>query len=322
MEEKKETVLKNEENEFDKALKLAKELLNDPKKVRINMAFTDLDENDEIDDEGVDKEDDGKTISDKMTLRLKMALDRVKVYYQDLRNYLAKFSNLSFRSNKSGDVYLVKNKVLFRVTVFSRALKVYFALNPKAVDPKYHTVNMKKVKKYEAIPVMLRVSSDRSFKYLLELVEMVAKKHKLKDSGKVYENDYVSLVQSNSQEILSLLGYDDLLVKSANKESSDVLPNNVAKNAQILVTNPNKDKVERVEYVVTVGELSAGFKDKYEVTLQLLKDVGMAPVEANYLKVAASGECRYPVHIIANDYDLQALKMIIITGGNVVKYVN
>ena len=322
MEKDKEDLLIQEEKEFAESIEHAKELLNDPNKTRINLDFTDLEDDEEIDDEGIEKSDDGKVYSDNMLLRLKMALDRVKKYYSDIRNYLSKYSNLTFRSNKSGDVYLHKNKVIIRVTVYSRALKVYFGLNPKSVDPKYHTVNMKKTKKYEAVPVMMRVSSDRSYKYLLELIDILVKKYKLKDSGKEYNVNYITDLISSSQEIVSLLGYDDLVCKSANLASCDVLPNNVARNAQILVTNPFKDKEERVTYEITVGELSCAFKDKYEITLDLLKKVGLAPEDANFLRVIAKGDCRYKLNVKANDYELLALKLIIITGGNVLKYVN
>ena len=312
----------NEELEFSKALALAQELLSDPSKKRINMSFTDLEENDEVDDEVIEKTDDGKVYSDKMFLRLKMAMDRVKKYYSDLRNYLTRYPSLILHTNKSGDVYLQKNKVILRVTVFSRALKVYLGLNPKHVDAKYHTQNMGDKKKYGDIPVMMRVSSDRSYKYLIELIEELAKKHKLKDMGKQTEINYVPELESNSQEILSMLGYSDLVQTKTNIEASDALPNNVAKNCQVLVTNPNKQSGEKVIHEITVGELSSAFGSRYEIDLDLLKLVGIASPDANYLRVIAKGVCRNKLNVRANDFDLLSLKMIIITGGNVVKYVN
>lgn len=326
MEEKKENLIideaQSEELEFSNALALAQELLNDPSKKRINMSFTDLEENDEVDDEVIEKTDDGKIFSDKMLLRLKMALDRVKKYYSDLRNYLTRYPSLILHTNKSGDVYLQKNKVILRVTVFSRALKVYLGLNPKHVDAKYHTQNMSDKKKYGDIPVMIRVSSDRSYKYLIELVETLAKKYKLKDMEKQTEIDYVPDLMSSSQEILSLLGYSDLIQTKTNIMASDALPNTVAKNCQVLVTNPVKVSGEKIIHEITVGELSSAFGSRYEIDLNLLKEIGIASEDANYLKVTAKGVCRNSLKICANDYDLQALKMIIITGGNVVKYVN
>ena len=150
--EKEELLIQEEENEYSKELEKAKAKLNDTSKVRINLDFADVDESLENDDEAISKEDEGKKYSDVMLLKLKMASDRVKKYYSDVRNNLARFENLRFRSNKSGDVYLHKNKAIVRISVFSRALKVYFALNPRGIDKKFHTVNSKKVKKYESVP--------------------------------------------------------------------------------------------------------------------------------------------------------------------------
>lgn len=318
----KELDILNEDKEFDEALELAKELLKDPNKKRINFDFTDLEEEEETDDEVIEKTDDGVVFNDRTLLKLKMALDRVKRYYSDFRNYLTRYPELVIHSNKSGDVYLLKKKVVLRVTVFSRALKVYLALNPKGIDPKYHTVNMSDKKKYGEIPVMIRVGSERSYKYLIELVEELAKRHKIKDLGDQTNIDYTTDLESNTQEILKLLKYDDLLTKAANAHSCDVLPNSVAKNCQVLLTTPSKISGPKVVYEITVGEISQAFGSRYEVTLSLLKMVGLAPEDANYLKVVAKGACRAPVSVKANEYDLLALKMIIITGGNVIKYVN
>lgn len=313
----------NEDNDFLNALQMAESLLNDPNKVRINLDFTDLEEDDEKDDDIVDdKEDNGKTFSDRMLLKLKMSMDRVKKYYSNLRNYMSKYDKITFRSNNSGDVYLLKNKTILKVTVFSRALKVYLALNPKEVDPKYNTKNVKDKKKYENIPVMLRVSSDRSYKYLIELIDELAKKQKLTEVRKVREKDYTNDLESNTQELLQMLGYDDLLVSKANIKSSEILPNNVARNCQILLTNPYKVKGQKEVFEITVGELSQAFKSKYDISLPLLKMVGIAPESATALKVVAKGACNCKLSVAANDYDIEALKMIIITGGNVIKYVN
>lgn len=313
----------SEDNDFLNALSLAESLLNDPNKVRINLDFTDLEEDDEKDDDVIDeKEDNGKIFSDRMFLKLKMAMDRVKKYYSNLRNYMSKFDKVTFRSNNSGDVYLLKNKTILKVTVFSRALKVYLGLNPKDVDPKYNTKNVKDKKKYEHIPVMIRVSSDRSYKYLIELVDQLADRMKLSTKGKLKEKDYTNDLETNTQELLQMLGYDDLLTNKANVKSSEILPNNAARNCQVLLTNPYKTKGPKEVFEITVGELSAAFKSKYDISLPLLKMVGLAPETATSLKIVAKGTCNCKLSVAANDYDIEALKMIIITGGNVIKYIN
>lgn len=291
--------------------------IEDLGKVKLDFDFTESEEDET--DESVASE--GVAFSNKMYLRLKMAMDKVKKYYSDFRNEMNKYEKITFRSTNSGDTYLYKNKVVLKVTVFSRALKIYIALDPNDFDAKYHLVSMKDVKKYENIPLMIRVSSDRSYKYLLEILESFVKKYKLPIKKVFNEVDYKKDLNSDSQEILKLLGYEDILSKQATINTSEIVSNNVAKNCQVLVTNPYKTKDSRVVYEVTVGELSAAFKDKYTITLDLLKDVGLAPKEANYLRVIAKGDCRYKLMVYANDYELQALKMIIMTGGNVIKYV-
>lgn len=295
------------------------EVIATPDKLRLDFDFTESEE-DETDDDGV--VDLKKTYSDKMFLRLKMAMDRVKKYYSDFRNELNKYDKIIFRSTNTGDTYSYKNKVILKVSVFSRALKIYFALNPKDFEDKYHIVNMKEIKKYENIPLMIRVSSDRSYKYLMEIFASFIKKYRLPKKAKANMRNYDRDVLSNSQEILQLLGYADKLMKSCTIKSCEELPNSVAKNCQIIQTNPFKTKDKKEIYEVTIGELSAAFKSKYEIDLFLLKEVGMAPMEANYLRVIAKGDCKCKLSVVANDYDVTALKMIVITGGNVIKYVN
>ena len=291
---------------------------NENVKVKLDFDFADSEEEiDEVETNG----NDFDLYSDKMLLRLKMSLDRIKKYYSDFRNEMNKYDKITFRSTNNGDTYLYKNKVVLKVTVFARALKIYFALDPKEFDQKYHLIDMKDTKKYENIPLMIRVGSDRSYKYLLEILESFVKKFKLPLKKVATNVDYEKDLISNTQEIIKLLGYDDILLKMATLNTCEAMPNNVAKNAQVLVTNVNKTKGPRVVHEVTIGELSAAFKDKYQITLKLLQDVGLASSDANYLRVIAKGECRCKLSVYANDYDLQALKMIAITGGNIVKYI-
>lgn len=288
--------------------------------VKLDFDFADSEDDEEELVDYVASED--QKYSNKVFLRLKMAMDRVKQYYSDFRNEMNKYDKISFRSTSTGDTYLYKRKVILKVSIFARALKIYMNLNSKDFDEKYHLVDMSDIKKYESTPLMIRVGSDRSYKYLLEIFESLINKYRL-PLKKVQPEviDYVSELQSNTQEILGLLGYQEVVTKVATLKAIDMMPNNVAKNCQVLVTNPFKAKGSKVICEVTVGELSAAFKDKYQINLQLLIDVGIASADANYLRIIGKGDCRYPLDIQANDYDINALKLIIMTGGNVVKYV-
>lgn len=291
-------------------------------KVKLDFDFADAEEDEDLNESFIEEEViEGKRYSNKVFLKLKMAMDRVKKYYSDFRNEINKYDKVSFKSTSSGDTLMYKRKVILKISIFSKALKVYMALNVNDFDAKYHLVDVSKIKKYENIPLMIRVSSDRSYKYLLEIFEKLISKYRIPLKRNYQEYDYLSELQSNTQEILSLLGYQDIVTKVATLKTIENVPNTLAKNCQVLITNPQKTKGERVVETVTVGELSQAFKDNYKITMQLLKDVGIISNEANYLRIIGKGDCRYKLDVIANDYDLEALKMIIMAGGNVVKYV-
>ena len=291
-------------------------------KVKLDFDFADAEEDEDLNESFIEEEViEGKRYSNKVFLKLKMAMDRVKKYYNDFRNEINKYDKVSFKSTSSGDTLMYKRKVILKISIFSKALKVYMALNVNDFDAKYHLVDVSKIKKYENIPLLIRVSSDRSYKYLLEIFEKLISKYRIPLKRNYQEYDYLSELQSNTQEILSLLGYQDIVTKVATLKTIENVPNTLAKNCQVLITNPQKTKGERVVETVTVGELSQAFKDNYKITMQLLKDVGIISNEANYLRIIGKGDCRYKLDVIANDYDLEALKMIIMAGGNVVKYV-
>ena len=197
------------------------------------------------------------------------------------------------------------------------------ALDSKELDAlyKYSIDEITDDKKYKNISMMMRVSNKETFNQLLEVFNVFVKKYKLPLKKEFSSINYVDDISSNSQEILQLLGYQDLLSKTATIKTCENIPDNVAKNCQILVTKTNNVATPRVVHEVTIGELSAAFKDKYEITLELLKEVGIASKKSNYLRVIAKGDCRYKLTVFADDYDLQSLKMIVMTGGNVTKYL-
>ena len=74
--------------------------LNENVKVKLDFDFADSEEEiDEVETNG----NDFDLYSDKMLLRLKMSLDRIKKYYSDFRNEMNKYDKITFRSTNNGD---------------------------------------------------------------------------------------------------------------------------------------------------------------------------------------------------------------------------
>ena len=285
-------------------------------------ALKDDDDDDEEDDNEVDKEEDValQGYNRKVLLKLKIASDRTQGYYSDLRNELRCYKALKFKSNNTGDTYSYKGKVVFKVTIFPKALKVYYALRPQDFDvKKYHHKNVKDIKRYETIPLLLRIGSDRSYKYALELLAALAKKLKIaKTKAKAF--DFMPDFNTTSKALLIENGGEELLRASCTKDHSDVIGDNLAKKCMMLrVRKPIEGEKNVAE--ISIGELSAAFKTSYRIDLDLLKKVGLAKKDTNYLKVTAMNNCYKAISITADEFEPEVIRMVVVTGGNITKLV-
>ena len=279
-------------------------------------------EDDEEDDNEEDKEEDAalQGYNKKVLLKLKVASDRTQKYYSDLRNELRCYKALRFKSNNTGDTYAYKGKVVFKVTIFPKALKVYYALDPAKFDvKKYHHKDAKDIKKYETIPLLFRIGSDRSYKYALEILKELAKKLKISRTN-VKEFDFMGDFNTTSKALLIENGGEELLRSSCTKDHSDVISDSLAKKCMMLrVRKPIEG--EKVIAEISIGELSAAFKTSYNIDIDLLKKVGLVNKNANYLKVTAMNNCYKAITISADEFEPEVIRMVVVTGGNITKLV-
>ena len=322
-EEKQDEELTPEQSEALEKKELEKAKKDTKKKAEKKPAKKEDDsEDDEEDDNEEDKEEDEalQGYNKKVLLKLKIASDRTQKYYNDLRNELRCYKALRFKSNNTGDTYAYKGKVVFKVTIFPKALKVYYALDPKKFDvKKYHHKDAKDIKKYETIPLLFRIGSDRSYKYALEILKELAKKLKIaRTNAKPF--DYMADFNTTSKALLIENGGEELLRASCTKDHSDVISDSLAKKCMMLrVRKPIEG--EKVIAEISIGELSAAFKTSYKIDIELLKKVGLVNKDANYLKVTAMNNCYKAISISADEYEPEVIRMVVVTGGNIIKLV-
>lgn len=85
-----------------------------------------------------------------------------------------------------------------------------------------------------------------------------------------------------------------------------------------------REKVERrrdgaVRGIVNVDTLSQNYSAGEEVNLQNLLEKKLVPAGTTYVKVLARGFIDKPLKVHADDFSLDAVKMIAVTGGEAVK---
>ena len=71
--------------------------------------------------------------------------------------------------------------------------------------------------------------------------------------------------------------------------------------------------------VVNVDTLSRNFGGGERVDINLLKEKTLIPYDTGYLKILARGVIDKPLTVYADDFSLQAVKMIALTGGEAVR---
>ena len=82
--------------------------------------------------------------------------------------------------------------------------------------------------------------------------------------------------------------------------------------------NKKEKTADRKKDVVNIDLLSKNFKSGEHVTVAKLTAKGLIAKDANYVKVLAKGSLNKPLIVEADDFSLEAVKMIALTGGRVI----
>ncbi len=103
--------------------------------------------------------------------KLSLASDTLKEYYSAIRNKLLTRDKVKLRTSFACDTFYSGRKTLAKVTIVGKSLRVYFALSPAEIPPKYFVKDVSEIKKYADTPAMMKVKSDRALKNALTLTD-------------------------------------------------------------------------------------------------------------------------------------------------------
>jgi predicted transport protein len=104
--------------------------------------------------------------------RLIQSDEQLKDYYSVIKNALLSFGGVKSRISWSGESFNKGRINCAKVNVKGRSLTVALALNPEDYEgTKYYFKDVSDKPKYDKVPMLIKVRSDRSLKYALELIE-------------------------------------------------------------------------------------------------------------------------------------------------------
>lgn len=255
--------------------------------------------------------------------RLSQTSEENKTYYQQIRNILAGFGVKGSRSWKQERIYLGR-KTYGAILFKGKRLCVAMALNPKDYEEtKYKGIDLSDVKRFEEIPMLMKLTSDRKMKYVKELLGILFETQGFvfkKATAEEFEIPY------ESTEDLLAKGLVKPVVSKARKTvvtETVILEEPVQTEAVILDEPEKKEKAYPIKArrrsrwaIVNLGELKA--LDGV-ITLDILKEKGFVSKNARYVKLLGNGIADKPLVIEVHAYSQKAYQKLISVKGTIKK---
>ena len=116
------------------------------------------------------------------------------------------------------------------------------------------------------------------------------------------------------EQIVASLVRETITIEEAQEAISDSVASHFVE-----VKRTEEEKKYLKKCIINIDVLSEHFETGDTVDLQALRDKGLLPPKADYVKILARGVLNKPLKVVAQDFSVDAVKMIILTGGRAVK---
>ncbi len=108
--------------------------------------------------------------------RLIQAEAPIQDYYTVIKNHILSYKGVKCRTSWNYELFNKGRTQCVKLNVKGKALTLELPLDPKAYNVnKYHFTDRSDSPKFEKLPMLMKVKSDRSLKYALELIDEVMK---------------------------------------------------------------------------------------------------------------------------------------------------
>lgn len=257
-----------------------------------------------------------------------------KFYYSQIKNRLLSYDDVKNRISWKWESFRSGRKTLAKLRLRGKTLSLCLALNAGDYgESKYRVENLAEVKAYADTPCAYRIKNDRRLKYAEELIDALMEQNGLTQILSV-ETDYAAKYPyETTEELIARNLIKELTDEEAQsgtkfkpseirqsvsaQEADDLLRDDVAVR---LVENEEGVSDKTKQGIVNVDTLSEHFERGEVVTLEEIKKrVKGFNKQTTYIKVLARGTLDKPLIVEADSFSLQAVKMIVLTGGTAIK---
>ena len=294
-----------------------------------NFDFDDEEEWDSILDEEEDDsfvesviiEADGtvRKVSPNFRMRLKQSSDKNREWYAAIKNLFCSQKGVTYRVCKRIEKIRYQGNVIAVIGIAKRSIKLWLALKPYEYDARrYHHKDVSDKPRFVDVPLYVRVGSDRALIRAQELILALFQEQAMEARKRYNDRDIQELIFTlKYNKLLTKKGYKQLLCETIHVHDCDVLTNEMAEKC---IEIKNVDYIDdSVIEMVKLDDIDAKFQDGNRVTLDRLRKVGLVSEECTGYTVTAGQRLTKPLIIVANDFTMEAVKMIALTGGRVIK---
>ncbi len=258
-----------------------------------------------------------------------------KNYYSRIKNCLLSYGGVKSRISWKWEAFRIGRKTVAKLRMRGKTLSVALALDPaRYEDTKYIVESLAEVKSYAETPCLYKIKNDRRLKYCAELIDVVMAENGLTAGLAMQDEDYAAQFPFETTEALIERKLIKVLTDGEAQSGTQFMPAQVRRSvtvqeadnlmgdevAELLVEKAGGVSDRTRTGIVNIDTLSRYFTDGETVMLEEVKKrVPNFSNKVTYLKVLGRGTLDKKLTVEADNFSLQAVKMIVITGGKAVK---
>ena len=277
--------------------------------------------------------------------------DTVKRYYSELKNCLLSYKKVTSRISWRHESFRKGRPAAAKFVIRGKTLCLCLALDPENYEEsKYIVDDMSRYARFAGTPLMYRIKNERRLRYAKELIAFLFEGtepsgHEDEDFAAIPYEDTQSLVERG---LIKIVSYREVAIeeKTENEEeefeddddfagedfddddddeldeisASDVGSYMADDRAKLRVQEGNDVSDRTKSGIVNVDTLGKFFNEGEKVTVaEIKRRVSYFPKNVTYIKVLARGKLDKPLIVVADDFSLEAVKMIVLTGGRAIR---
>ena len=264
------------------------------------------------------------------TAKLIQSSDETKKYYGELKNEVLSYAKAKSRVSWAYDSVNAGRVAVAKFGVRGKTLCLYLPLKAEELDEKYKVETIESTK-YSAVPCMYRIKNDRRLRYAKELIAMVYTNLGLEKGETKAENYYLpyetteALIGKELIKELTLAATATQIEKAKTEGTIRIVESVSATEVNSLISTEiataaiteSDTHATGKKGIVNVDTLSMNYNAGDTVTVKSLQEKKLIAPGVKQVKLLARGKLNKALHVELQDYSIEAVKMILATGGTV-----